>query len=67
MERFLISDVELSILEKLHDSWMTSCESDKKQDSLKAKEISYIICSMLPRLIKEIRLHKKQNANKDNQ
>ncbi len=67
MEQFSVTDVELSILEKLYDSWAVSHKSDNKHDSLKAREISYIICSMLPRLINEIRSHKKQNVNKNNQ
>jgi len=65
MKQLQVTDAEISILERLYTVWIKTQASDKKSDSLKAAEISYIICSALPRVLSDIRSLKKHYDKND--
>ena len=67
MEHLLITDAEITILQKLYERWQKDSASNRKHDNLKAMEISYTICSVLPRLLEQIKILLEYHAKTTNQ
>ena len=67
MEPLLITDAEISILQKLYEKWRKTSASNCKYDNLKAMEVSYTICSVLPRLLEQIKILREHHAKVNNQ
>ena len=66
MEPLLITDAEISILSKLYEKWKKTSESDKQHEYLKAVEMSFTICSVLPRLLDQIKILREHHAKNNN-